>query len=189
MATSRLELFRKMAIYWHPACFDHNIPNHPEQPLRVSSILSALEKEFLPKLVDFRKAPLATDDDILLFHSRRLLEKFKLLSNQAETAGSLQCVDGDTWIMGNTREAAYRAIGSILSAVDHLYLPNEHAMKIDTAFCCVRPPGHHAEPNRACGFCFFGNAAIGAKYAQSRYGVKKVAVLDFDVHHGNGKRQ
>jgi acetoin utilization deacetylase AcuC-like enzyme len=176
---------RKMAIYWHPACFDHYIADHPEQPRRVSSILDALRKE-MPTLVDFREAFLAGDDDILMFHSPRLLEKFKLLANKAEATRTRQHIDGDTGVMENTREAAYRAIGSILMAIDHLFLPSDDALKIDTAFCCVRPPGHHAEPNRACGFCFFGNAAIGAKYAQSKYGVKKVAVLDFDVHHGNG---
>lgn len=88
-----------------------------------------------------------------------------------------------------TREAAYRAAGSVIDAIDHMYLPANHALHIDSAYCAVRPPGHHAEPGRSMGFCFFNNAGIAAMYAQQKYGAGRVAVVDFDVHHGNGTEE
>jgi len=104
-----------------------------------------------------------------------------------------QSFDGDTSVMWATEEAAYRACGAMVASIDKIFLPPSDPDYIETAYCCTRPPGHHAERGKAQGFCFFNNAAIGAKYAQSRYGeshgIRKVAVLDFDVHHGNGTEE
>ena len=183
-----------VAIYWHPACEAHCIPNHPEQPARARDILASL-RAALPENA-FRLAPKVTDDQILLFHQEQTLLAFKKKAQLAETyyknTGKTEYLafDSDTQVMHATRAAAYHAAGSICASVDDLFLPSGHPDKISTSFCCVRPPGHHAEPNKSMGFCFLCNSGIGARYAQDAYGeshgIKKVAVIDFDVHHGNG---
>ena len=135
---------------------------------------------------------MVTDDQILLFHSSNHLAMIKRLCDKAEKGPPHEfcSIDGDTTVMNKTRNAAYRAAGSMIAAVDAIYSTEVPVHgKARSAFCCVRPPGHHAERNKACGFCFLNNAAIGARFAQDRYGVKKVAVIDFDVHHGNGTEE
>lgn len=175
----------RMAIYWHPACVDHDIPDHPEQPDRVTVMLKHLRERFDDdEFVFFKEASRAKDEHILLFHTTHLLDHFNKLSDEAETYLKIMCIDQDTSVMESTREAAYHAVGSMVDAVDHLF-----AKKVHTAFCCVRPPGHHAETNKSMGFCFLNSAAIGARYAQQRHRVGKVAVIDFDVHHGNGTEE
>ena len=181
-----------MAVYFHPVCSLHKIPNHPEQPNRVDSILAIL-RETWPTELKYRKSPIVTRDQILLFHTPKMLERFEKLATSAlrthETNNTTAYlpIDQDTTVMWQTRAAAYHSAGAVISALDHMYAPQHDANRIDTAFCCVRPPGHHAERDLAGGFCFFNNVAIGAKYAQKAYGVRKVAVVDFDVHHGNGR--
>ncbi len=183
----------KTAVYWHPSCLLHDIPHHPEQPARIDSIMEAILSS-LPSLL-IRKASLGTTEKLKLFHTDKVIDDFELLwqqtMNKYNTEKKIKLYKsldgGDTQIMFSTKDAALYAVGSLIDAIDHVFLPVEHALHIDSAFCCVRPPGHHAGPDRSMGFCFFNSVAIGAKYAQQRYGVKKVAVLDFDVHHGNGK--
>jgi acetoin utilization deacetylase AcuC-like enzyme len=176
-----------ISIFFHDECVKHCIEGHPEQPDRVAYILKSLRENFPPE--HFIEAPLCSDDHILMFHTEKHLSLFKSLCDEAEKAPDfeLQSIDGDTTVMRHTRNAAYRAVGAIVAAVDKVYGNPEDNHK--TAFCCVRPPGHHAERDKACGFCFLSNAAIGARYAQEKYGVKKVAVVDFDVHHGNGTEE
>lgn len=178
-------------VFWHQDCEEHEILNHPEQPRRVTSLLTLLRESFSEEV--FQEAPMVTDEQILLFHSFEHLCMIKRLCGKAEQGPPHEfCnIDGDTTVMHKTRNAAYRAAGSMIAAVDAIFSAelNGKAPKARSAFCCVRPPGHHAERNRACGFCFFNNAAIGARYAQEKYDVKKVAVIDFDVHHGNGTEE
>lgn len=172
---------KDIGFFWHPACSQHFIPGHPESPERVSSILASLRQTYPAEL--FLEAPRVTNEQILLFHSRRHVNFFQSKDQEAQsrTGSGYGKIDSDTVMMKSTAEAAYRAAGSVCAAVDKIY-NNE----FKSIFCCVRPPGHHAETSKMCGFCFLANAGIAAKYAQSRYGVKRVAVLDFDVHHGNG---
>jgi hypothetical protein len=190
---SNLRSVNCLGIYFHEKCLAHDIPRHPEQPLRAQFIYDNLYEHFKDNPdVTFREATQIKDEQILLYHSRRLLEAFEKKWRETEkmfkSTGKIiyREIDGDTQIMHETKDAAYYAAGSVINAIDHVYLPKKHSQAIDTAFCCVRPPGHHAEPNRAMGFCFFNNVAIGAVYARDKYGIKRVAVLDFDVHHGNG---
>ena len=185
-----------IAIYWHPACYEHCIPGHPEQPDRVKEILRALKAAFPSEC--FRLSPKVTEEQILLFHKRSHLQNFNIRADKAERSKSegrtaYYEYDSDTAVMWATREAAFHAAGAVIAAVDAIYAPDNSPDKARTAFCAVRPPGHHAETNTVMGFCFFNNAGIAAKWAQLKYreshGVVKVAVLDFDVHHGNGTEE
>jgi acetoin utilization deacetylase AcuC-like enzyme len=194
------------AVYYHEACEGHDIPAHPECADRVRVILQKLRQPNAFSDDDanqtpsssspssrFRLAPRVKNDDALLFHTLHHLKFINGISHAAETAynqsggnpyTSIRTIDEDTQVMWKSREAIYRAAGAVTQAVDDVYLPSTDANKIISAFACVRPPGHHAEPDRAMGFCYFNNVGIAAKYAQKKYGVKRVAVLDFDVHHG-----
>lgn len=182
----------KTAVYFHPTCSLHRIPDHPEQHSRVDQILAILRRTW-PKELKFRESELVTKEQILLFHSPALLARFQrlaenaLLTYQKKKTVVYLPIDQDTTVMWQTRAAAFHAAGAVICALDHMYAPDTDARKIDTAFCCVRPPGHHAERDKAGGFCFFNNVAIGARYAQLTHKVGKVAILDPDVHHGNGK--
>ena len=180
----------KMAVYFHPMCSQHRIPDHPEHHSRVDGILTTLKETWGSKLL-FREARQVTEDQILNFHTPALLARFRKLADKALKAYQAKkpvylSIDCDTTVMWNTRPAAFYAAGSVISALNSMYLPSTEQNYIDTAFCCVRPPGHHAERDKSCGFCFFNNVAIGARHAQKMHGVERVAVLDFDVHHGNG---
>lgn len=186
----------KLAIYWHPACYEHNIPNHPEQPDRVAEILTALHATFPDEC--FRLAPQATEEQLLLFHKKSHYVNFMLRADKAQKskdAGKISYFeyDGDTSVMWATRAAAFHAAGAVVASVDAIFAAEDASNKAHTAFAATRPPGHHAERNTVMGFCFFNNAAIGAKYAQSQYGkshgIARVAVMDFDVHHGNGTEE
>ena len=147
-----------------------------------------------PSELTYIESSMITDENILLFHTPKLLNRFHKLSKDTEDAYKKQkkvvykSIDSDTQVMWQTKNASYYAAGAVLDAIDRMYSDRQEH-RIDTAFCCVRPPGHHAERSTASGFCYLNNVAIGAKYAQYKHGVKKVAVLDFDVHHGNGTEE
>ena len=188
------------SVFWHPACDKHEIPHHPEQPDRVNYMMDALKQEFVDFKGDiFREAPRVKDEHILLFHTQAHLDEFNKKCQRANAYYkktkkiNYQSYDSDTAVMWATGEAAYRACGAMTACIDAIFLDPADPEAIDTAYCCTRPPGHHAERGKAQGFCFLNNAAIGAKYAQSKYGesngIHKVAVLDFDVHHGNGTEE
>lgn len=195
-AVSQVDL--RHAVYWHPACEKHDIPQHPEQPARVSSILEALHVAFgyedgSSSVASFREAERATEAQVLLFHHKKLVNRLNTMFQRAVTLNArtnkaaYEPLDGgDTVIMEHTGEAVYRAAGAAVQAIDHLFADKDDPSHVHSAFCCVRPPGHHAEPNRAMGFCFFNNVGIAAEYARERYHVRRIAILDFDVHHGNG---
>jgi acetoin utilization deacetylase AcuC-like enzyme len=161
----------------HPACLDHN-PGamHPESPSRLRAILKALEGPEFAGLLR-REAPAASVDQIARAHARAYVTAVL----EAVPAAGLVGLDPDTVISPGSGEAALRAAGAIVAGVDAVMTG-----EADNAFCAVRPPGHHAEATRAMGFCLFNNVAIGAAHARAAYGLERVAVVDFDVHHGNG---
>jgi acetoin utilization deacetylase AcuC-like enzyme len=164
-------------LYTHPACLEHDPGrHHPESPARLRAVLEALAApEFA--LLERREAPEAALDDILRVHSRHHVERML----RAVPKSGHVAIDADTVLSPASGEAALRAAGAVVAAVDAVV-----AREADNAFCAVRPPGHHAEPERAMGFCLFNNVAIGALRAREAHGLGRVAVIDFDVHHGNG---
>jgi acetoin utilization deacetylase AcuC-like enzyme len=164
-------------LYTHPACLEHDPGEyHPESPSRLRAVLEALDAPEFARL-DRREAPEATLDDIARVHPRRFVER--LLA--AVPADGYVGIDADTIMSPGSGEAALRAAGAVVAAVDAVF-----AGEADNAFCAVRPPGHHAEPGRAMGFCLFNSVAVGALRARAAHGLARVAVIDFDVHHGNG---
>lgn len=168
----------------HPCFVEHDTgPGHPERPDRMRAIDKVLAADAF-KSLERQDAPLRDDDEIYIAmaHSQSHLEEMK------EVAAHLRMdrvhIDGDTVASPGSWEAARRAVGAGLAAVDAV-MTNAASQ----AFCQVRPPGHHAESNRAMGFCLFNNIAIAAHYARAKHGAERVAVVDFDVHHGNGTQE
>jgi acetoin utilization deacetylase AcuC-like enzyme len=162
----------------HPACLAHE-PGayHPERPERLRAVLAALErKEFATLLRE--RAPEATREQLTLVHPADYVEA--ILSIRPAPDEFVQ-LDADTAMSEGSAEAALRAAGAVVMAVDAVMQGWARA-----AFAAVRPPGHHAEPARPMGFCLFNNVAIAAHWARVRYGLRRIAVVDFDVHHGNG---
>jgi acetoin utilization deacetylase AcuC-like enzyme len=164
-------------LYTHPACLDHDPGrHHPESPARLRAVLAALDDPEFARL-ERREAPEATLDDLSRVHPRRHVER---ILGAVPISGHVG-IDADTILSPASGAAALRAAGAVIAAVDVVV-----SKEADNAFCAVRPPGHHAEPQRAMGFCLFNNAAIGALRAREVHGLARVAVVDFDVHHGNG---
>ncbi len=166
------------ALITHPACLEHDTgPYHPECADRLRAVLAALEA---PEFSDLLRevAPEATAEQLQRVHPARYVEAILSIRPQP---GELVQLDGDTLMSGGSAEAALRAAGGAVKAVDAVMEGWARA-----AFAAVRPPGHHAEPSRPMGFCLFNNAAVAALHARAAWGVQRVAVVDFDVHHGNG---
>ncbi|MES1989822.1 MAG: histone deacetylase family protein [Pseudomonadota bacterium] len=161
----------------HSACLAHEVPaGHPECPDRLRAVLAALDAEEFALLIR-ATAPLASVEQIARVHDAALIDYLM----QASPSAGFHRIDADTAMSHGTMEAALRAAGAVVHAVDEVM-----AGKARNAFCAIRPPGHHAEPGQAMGFCFFNNVAIGALHARAVHGVSRPAVIDFDVHHGNG---
>jgi acetoin utilization deacetylase AcuC-like enzyme len=161
----------------HAACLDHVTPlGHPERADRLRVIERILEHERFMTL-ERDQAPRADLDTIALAHPRDYIDG--LVAASPET-GMIQ-IDSDTTMSPGSMEAALRSAGGAILAVDEV-MPR----KVANAFVATRPPGHHAETARPMGFCFFNNAAVAARHAQKRWGAERVAIMDFDVHHGNG---
>ena len=164
-------------LFTHPASLLHVTPEgHPERVDRIKVVNQILGSPHFKELLR-REAPLGRDEDILRAHAYEHLERVRALS---PTEG-FEYLDPDTAMSPGTLEAALRGVGAATAAVDAVFRGDA-----DNAFCALRPPGHHAESRRAMGFCFFNQAAIAAHYARDRYDAERVAVVDFDVHHGNG---
>jgi acetoin utilization deacetylase AcuC-like enzyme len=165
------------ALFTHPDCLEHDTgPGHPECSDRLRAILQALAVDEFSEL-DWREAPLAEDETLLRVHSRRHLDMVRA----AMPVKGWSALDPDTILSVGSMRAALRAAGAMAAAVDLVM-----AGEAQNAFCAVRPPGHHACPTGAMGFCLFNNIAIGALQARAVHGLRRIAVVDFDVHHGNG---
>jgi acetoin utilization deacetylase AcuC-like enzyme len=164
----------------HPACLQHLTPaGHPERPDRLRAIEQALEAEKFQALQRV-EAPMAEVETIAFCHPMEYIEELR----EASPKEGLVRLDPDTSMSPGTYEAALRAVGGAVLAVDEVM-----AKKTDNAFVATRPPGHHAETARPMGFCLFDNAAIAARHAQKRHGIARAAIIDFDVHHGNGSQE
>ena len=164
-------------LFTHPDCVLHNPgPGHPERPERLKAVLAALDDPDFAAL-DRREAPLATVEQIDRVHDAGFAET---LLARVPASGMVR-VDADTAISPDSGNAALRAAGAVIAAVDAVVTG-----EATNAFCAARPPGHHAEPDRAMGFCLFNSVAIGAAPAEAVHGIERIAIVDFDVHHGNG---
>ncbi len=167
-----------IGIISHPDCLLHEISKgHPECPERIQVIDHALKNSKIKPYLKFYQAQPANKQDLMLAHDTEYVE---LIFNHAPKTGIFQ-IDPDTVMNPHTLQAALLAAGSAIQAVD-LVMKNE----VQQAFCNVRPPGHHAEHARAMGFCFFNNVAIAALHAINQHNLSRIAIIDFDVHHGNG---
>jgi acetoin utilization deacetylase AcuC-like enzyme len=164
-------------LFTHPSTHAHETPpGHPERVERIT----AVEKAFLSSAfgtLTRAEAPLGKDEDIGRAHDANYVQ---MIRNAAPKQGWSQ-LDPDTFMSPGSLEAALRGVGAAVAAVDAVF--KKEAVNV---FCAMRPPGHHAETRRAMGFCLFNNAAIAAHYARARFSAERVAVVDFDVHHGNG---
>ncbi|HTP90164.1 MAG TPA: histone deacetylase family protein [Xanthobacteraceae bacterium] len=164
----------------HPACLDHLTPaGHPERPDRLRAIERALEAEDFQMLARVQ-APAASLEVIALCHPMEYITELR----DASPKDGIVHIDADTSMSPGTFEAALRAAGGGIQAVDEVLSKKAH-----NAFVATRPPGHHAETARPMGFCLFDNAAIAARYAQKQHGIARAAIVDFDVHHGNGSQE
>jgi len=167
-----------LAFITHPDCRLHEMgPGHPERPERLEAIEDGLIASRLDYVTSRHQAPLATREQLSRVHDPVYLDALQRL---APSSGLVQ-LDPDTAMNPHTLQAALRAAGAAVLGTDLVV-----GGKAEAAFCAVRPPGHHAERARAMGFCFFNNVAVGAAHALAQHGLERVAVVDFDVHHGNG---
>ena len=165
-----------MLLFTHPSMLKHEVPpGHAERSERLAAVLKGLE----PLNLEHREAPEALRSQIARVHPSAYIDAMDFAFERA--ADGLMQLDADTYLGPHSREAIYRAAGACVAAVDAVMAGED-----DSAFCAVRPPGHHAEPPAPMGFCVFNNVAIGALHAIVAHGLHRVAIVDFDVHHGNG---
>lgn len=164
-------------IFTHQSAEDHDTgPGHPERADRIRAVIQVLNSASFAGL-ERRESPVATIDQISRIHR----EEYVKAALDAVPAAGYARIDPDTVLSPDSGDAALRSVGAAIAAVDAV-MTNE----ANTAFCAVRPPGHHAEPGRGMGFCLFNNVAIAAAHARAIHNVERVAIVDFDVHHGNG---
>jgi acetoin utilization deacetylase AcuC-like enzyme len=169
-----------MWLYTHPACLQHSAGDgHPESPARLQHVLEAIEAAGLDGIQRV-EAPLASRQQLLRAHSSAHVAHLI----DTPTVG-LRRIDADTALNPHSIEAALRAAGAVCAAIDQVFDPGSSG-SARRAFCAVRPPGHHATRDEAMGFCLFNSVAIGAAHALAVHGLQRVAIVDFDVHHGNG---
>jgi acetoin utilization deacetylase AcuC-like enzyme len=169
------------AFITHPSCLQHEMgPEHPECPDRLTAISDQLIASGLEPHVVRQEAPRASVEQIARVHDRRYVDAIEA----ASPASGLRYLDPDTALNPHSVTAAFHAAGAVVHAVD-LVCGGDYR----TAFCAVRPPGHHAESRRAMGFCVFNSVAVGAAHALAVHGISRVAIVDFDVHHGNGTEE
>lgn len=165
----------RMLAYTHPACIEHDTgQGHPEQPARLQVVLEALQRAWPDQA--WQDAPMAMRGDLLRVHAASLVDEVL-----APVTEGLHRMDPDTVVGPASGRAALHAAGAGLAAVDAVMAGEDL-----TAFCAVRPPGHHATADAAMGFCLFNNIAVAAAHARDQHGLERIAIVDFDVHHGNG---
>ena len=166
-----------MLALTHPVCLAHDPgPAHPEHPDRVRAVVDALRDAFGERLT-WAEAPRATREQLLRAHTRRLVGELE----RASPASGIHRLDADTLMSPGSLEASLRASGAVCAAVDWAL-----GAAGRRAFCAVRPPGHHSNADQASGFCLHNQIAVGARHALAAHGLARVAIVDFDVHHGNG---
>lgn len=162
----------------HPSFLAHKMPEgHPESARRLSVIEDQLHAGGLYDLLQHHTAPKAAKEHVMRVHSGRLIEQLEKLS----PSSGFVSIDDDTFMSVHTLDAAWHAAGAACQATDLVI-----GGQAENAFCAVRPPGHHAERDQSMGFCLFNNVAVGAAHALEAHGIERIAILDFDVHHGNG---
>ncbi len=170
------------AYYSHADCHRHDMGRgHPECPQRLDAIDDYLLSHGLNDALERREAPRVALSDLGLAHSSRHVDELREVLERVSESGESQALDPDTVASPGTRDAVMRAAGAAVAATDAV-LDGE----VENAFCAVRPPGHHATRDAAMGFCFFNNVAVAARHALDVRGLERVAIVDFDVHHGNG---
>ncbi|NRF70012.1 histone deacetylase family protein [Aquincola sp. S2] len=170
------------AIYTHRECRLHDMgAGHPECPQRLDAIADQLIASGLDAALDHREAPLATLEQLGRAHSLGYVLQMKDVLERLRDAGERRAIDPDTVACPDTWQAALRSAGAAVAATEAVVRG-----ELDSAFCAVRPPGHHATRDAAMGFCFFNNVAVAARHALDVLGLQRVAIVDFDVHHGNG---
>jgi len=171
-----------MIIYTHNDCLKKfNGHTHPERKERLESILSSIRLSNLE--VEFKEAPLADLETVSLVHPKKHIEHIFSIIPKEGIVGVEKEPYADTMLCPDSKDAILRSCGAGIAAVNDLMEKNKRV------FCAVRPPGHHAETERANGFCFINNVAVAARYLQKHYKINKVAIIDFDVHHGNGTQE
>src|SRR5262245_4416214 len=168
-----------VTVIYDPAYLNHNTGNHPENSRRLERTLESVKSGDLGRRIRMQKPAPASVEDVVRVHRREMVDQVKQLCESGA-----RYIDMDTHISRESYDVALLAAGAAISAVDAV-------MKDDggRAFGLIRPPGHHARPQTSMGFCLFNNAAIGARYAQAKYGVETVLIIDWDVHHGNGTQE
>ena len=172
-----------MLVYSHTDCLlKDNGFNHPERKERLDSILESI-KQIKDIKISFKEAPLADMDSISLVHPKKHIEKIFSNIPKSGLIGVEKEPYADTMLCSNSKKAILRSCGAGIAAADDLMNNNKRI------FCAIRPPGHHAETIKAMGFCFINNVAVAARYLQKKHKVNKVAIIDFDVHHGNGTQE
>ena len=166
------------AFISHPACLKHDMGHgHPESSERLTAIEDRLIASGIYPFLQHHNAPAVTREQLLRVHTEAHLIRLKTASPKE----GLVALDPDTWMNPHTLDAAYHAAGAVVLATDLVM-----AGAVENAFCNVRPPGHHATRTDAMGFCFFNNVAVGVAHALAKHDIDRIAILDFDVHHGNG---
>jgi len=172
-----------MLVYSHNDCLKKfNGDGHPERKERLNSILDSI-KQIKDMEINLKQAPLACIDTISLVHPKKYIEKIFLNIPKTGLIGVEKEPYADTMLCPNSKNAILKSCGAGIAAADDLMKTNERI------FCAIRPPGHHAETTKAMGFCFINNVAVAARYLQKKYEVNKIAIIDFDVHHGNGTQE
>ena len=169
-----------VGLVYHPDFLKHKTgPMHPERPERLTAIMSLLEEKGLAEKLKRIEPKPAGESWITSVHSPQHVASLRAVGAQA--GDDLAYVDGDTPMSRDSLDVAFLAVGGVLAGIDAVMNG-----EVRSVFCAIRPPGHHAEPARAMGFCLFNNVAIGARYFQKHYGLRKILIVDWDVHHGNG---
>ena len=170
------------AFFSHPECRFHDMgEGHPECPQRLDAITDHLLRTGLDIALSYQEAPLATTEQLSRAHASGYVGQVCDLMRQVQAGGRPRAIDPDTHVGVGTLKAALRAAGAAIAATDEVI-----SGRAQNAFCAVRPPGHHATRDQAMGFCFFNNVVVAARHALDVHGLQRVAIIDFDVHHGNG---